>query len=41
MDFDLEYMYEHYVESSDGSSDEEYSDGMVMMQTVLEDADRA
>ncbi|XP_020173598.1 uncharacterized protein [Aegilops tauschii subsp. strangulata] len=41
MDFDLEYIYEHYVESSDGSSDEEYSDGMVMMQTVLEDADHA
>ena len=42
MDSDLEYIYEQYVELSDGSSnEEEYSDEMAMMQTVLEDAERA
>ena len=41
MDSDLEYIYEQYVESSDGSSDEEYSDEMAMMRVVLEDAERA
>ena len=42
MDSDLEYIYEQYVESSDGSSDEEeYSDETAMMQAVLEDAERA
>ena len=40
MDFDLEYIYEKYVESSDGSSNkEEYFDETVMMQAVLEDAE--
>ena len=38
----MEYIYEQYVESFDGSSDEEeYSDEMAMMQAVLEDAERA
>ena len=38
----MEYIYEQYVESSDGSSDEEeYSDEMVMMQVVLEEAECA
>ena len=42
MDSDLEYIYEHYVESSDGSSDkEEYSDETAIMQAILEDAERA
>ncbi|XP_020161215.1 uncharacterized protein [Aegilops tauschii subsp. strangulata] len=42
MDSDLQYVYEQYVESSDGSSDEEeYSDETAMMQAVLEDAERA
>jgi hypothetical protein len=42
MDSDLEYIYEQYVESSDGSSDEEeYSDETAMMQAVLEDAEHA
>lgn len=42
MDSDLEYIYEKYVELSDGSSYEEgYSDETVMMQVVLEDAKRA
>ncbi|XP_020164006.1 uncharacterized protein [Aegilops tauschii subsp. strangulata] len=42
MDFDLEYIYEHYVESPDSSSNkEEYSDETAMMQVVLEDAERA
>jgi hypothetical protein len=42
MDSDLEYIYEHFVESSDGSSDEEeYSDETTMMQVVLEDAEQA
>ncbi|XP_020148382.1 uncharacterized protein [Aegilops tauschii subsp. strangulata] len=39
MDSDLEYIYEHYVESSNGLSDEEYSDETSMMQAVLEDAE--
>ncbi|XP_073358188.1 uncharacterized protein [Aegilops tauschii subsp. strangulata] len=38
MDSDLEYIYEHYVESS---YEEEYSDETVMMQAVLEDVERA
>nr|XP_020165219.1 uncharacterized protein LOC109750675 [Aegilops tauschii subsp. strangulata] len=42
MDSDLEYIYEQYVESSDGSSNEkEYSDETVMMQVVLEDMECA
>lgn len=42
MDSDLEYIYEQYAESSNGSSDEdEYSDETAMMQAVLEDAERA
>jgi hypothetical protein len=42
MDSDLEYIYEQYVESSDGSSDEEeYSDETAMLQAVLEDAEHA
>ena len=42
MDPDLEYIYEQYVESSDGSPDEEeYSAEMTMMQAVLEDAKHA
>ncbi|XP_020154974.1 uncharacterized protein [Aegilops tauschii subsp. strangulata] len=41
MDSDLEYIYEHYVESSDGSSDKEYSDETAMMRAVLEDVERA
>ena len=42
MDSDLEYIYEHYVESSDSSSDEEeYSDETAMMHAVLEDAEHA
>nr|XP_020173952.1 uncharacterized protein LOC109759544 [Aegilops tauschii subsp. strangulata] len=42
MDSDMEYIYEHYVESSDGSSGEEdYTDETMMMQTVLADAERA
>ena len=42
MDFYLEYIYEQYVELSEGSSDEEeYSDETAMMQAVLEDAERA
>ena len=42
MDSNLEYIYEHHVESSDGSSDEEeYSNETMMMQAVLEDAERA
>ena len=42
MDSDLEYIYEQYVESSDGSSDEEeYSDETAMMQADIEDAERA
>ncbi|XP_020172460.1 uncharacterized protein [Aegilops tauschii subsp. strangulata] len=42
MDFDLEYIYKHYVESSDGSSDEEdYMDETVMMHVVLEDTEHA
>jgi hypothetical protein len=42
MDSDLEYIYEHYVESSDGSSDEEdYTNETAMMQAVVEDAERA
>ena len=41
MDSDLQYVYEQYVESSDGSSDEEeYSDETAMMQAVLEGAER-
>ncbi|KAE8804643.1 putative glutathione S-transferase GSTU6 [Hordeum vulgare] len=41
MDSYLKYIYEQYVESSDGSSaEEDYSDEMMMMmQTVLEDAE--
>nr|XP_020193989.1 uncharacterized protein LOC109779775 [Aegilops tauschii subsp. strangulata] len=40
MNFDLEYIYEHYVESSDGSSHEdENSDETAMMQAVFEDAE--
>jgi hypothetical protein len=40
MDSDLEYIYEQYVESSDGTSDdEEYSDETAMMHAVLEDAE--
>ena len=35
MDSDLEYIYEHYVESFD----EGYSDETVMMQALLEDAE--
>ena len=38
MDSNLEYIYEHYVESSD---EEEYSDETAMMQAVLEGAERA
>nr|XP_020148731.1 uncharacterized protein LOC109733935 [Aegilops tauschii subsp. strangulata] len=42
MDSDLEYIYEQYVKSSDGSLDEEeYSDETTMMQAVLEDAEHA
>ena len=41
MDSDLEYIYEQYVESSGGSSDEEYSDETAMMQADIEDAERA
>ncbi|XP_020196762.1 uncharacterized protein [Aegilops tauschii subsp. strangulata] len=42
MNSDLEYIYEHYVESSDDTSnEEEYTDEMAMMQAVLEDAVRA
>ncbi|XP_020201396.1 uncharacterized protein [Aegilops tauschii subsp. strangulata] len=42
MESDLEYIYEHYVESSDGSSNEEdYTDETVMMHVVLEDAEHA
>ncbi|XP_020167773.1 uncharacterized protein [Aegilops tauschii subsp. strangulata] len=40
MDSELEYIYEQFVESSDGSSNEEYSDETAMMQAVLEDAER-
>ena len=41
MDLDLEYIHEHYVESSDDSSDEEdYTDETAMMQAILEDAKR-
>lgn len=39
---DMKYTYEHYVGSSDGSSDEEdYTDETPMMQAVLTDAKRA
>ena len=42
MDSDLEYIYEHYVESADGLSDEEdCMDKKAMMQVVLEDVKRA
>ncbi|XP_020155544.1 uncharacterized protein [Aegilops tauschii subsp. strangulata] len=42
MDSDFGYIYEQYVESSDGSSNEEkYSDETAMMQAVLEDAECA
>ena len=42
MDSDLEYIYEQYVESSDGSPyEEEYSDETTMMHAVLEEAERA
>ncbi|XP_020152927.1 uncharacterized protein [Aegilops tauschii subsp. strangulata] len=42
MDSDLVYIYEQYVESSVGSSDEEeYSDETAMMQAVLEGVERA
>ncbi|XP_020146844.1 uncharacterized protein [Aegilops tauschii subsp. strangulata] len=41
MDSNLEYIYEQYVESSDVTSDEEYSDERVMTQAVLKDAERA
>ena len=39
MDSDLEYIYEHYVESFDDSSD--CTNKMTIMQAVLEDAERA
>ena len=40
MDSDMEYIYEHYNDSSDGSSDEnDYSDETAMTQTVLADAE--
>ncbi|XP_020171446.1 uncharacterized protein [Aegilops tauschii subsp. strangulata] len=39
MDSDLEYIYEQYVESSDGSSDEEYSNKTTTIQVVLEDVE--
>ena len=39
--YDSQHIYEHYVVSSDGSPDEEYSDETAMMQSVLEGAERA
>ena len=42
MDSDLEYIYEQYVESPVGLSDEEeYSDETMMMQAVIGDARRS
>ena len=42
MDFDLEYIYEHYVELLDGSFvKEDCMDETTMMQSVFEDAKRA
>ena len=41
MDLDMEYIYEHYVESSDLSEEEYYTDETAMMQVVLADAERA
>ena len=40
--FGYEYIYKHYVESTDGSSDKEnYTDETTMMQAVLAGAERA
>ena len=42
MNYDLEYIYEHYVESSNGSFDkQDYMGETAMMQTVLTYAERA
>ena len=42
MDSDLEYIYEHYIESSDDSIDDnDYMDKTWMMHAILEDAERA
>ncbi|KAE8773485.1 putative glutathione S-transferase GSTU6 [Hordeum vulgare] len=42
VDSNLEYIYEHYVESSDGSFDlEDHTDDTTMMHAVLENAKHA
>ena len=41
MDFNLEYIYEQYVDSFDDSSNEEYCDETAMTQMVLENVERA
>ena len=42
MDLNMESMYEHYIESSNDSSDEEgYAGTTTMMQAFLPDVERA
>ncbi|XP_020185484.1 uncharacterized protein [Aegilops tauschii subsp. strangulata] len=41
MNSDMEYIYERYVESSDSSNGEDYTDEMAMMHAMLADAEHA